>query len=502
MILPLHRRGTRRASVGDERDHYRIDARRSLREWRWALRQRLGGRRELRNIELEHRDTDVADNEEVAIPEDEQIEWQSFWLVELYAPSHAEALKRGIKKLQKGESSMFHFQEPAAWLSEARSWESGYWNVGHFSNRSDSSLARAHRVGLPEVFSSMSAELKQLAPGITAMVLHFEIAEELTGCLEDVMEESFSTKAEPMRDRPGGQTIYGPQFRKEDRLAAVRDEIREPAREWVGERVPGFFTELDIDIPAWDLVLSGGPGLFEESREPAERWREALGYGNLFEQWASKELPGLLIGRPHNERSHPAPTVTGNKERAEELARERHRQDGTSGINDLVDSAVSDLWVLWAFREAIEAYGQTFTDVRDQLGVRRRRFGAGRRLKRLRDEVMSLSFDLQTAGEAATNDLAMGQPHRRMGVEFLPLDFKRAKAKTVERPKTPLRQSIQRHIAKRGVTVAEQGKAITEGLRVQGELLLASTNVRLQWTLLLLTIVVGAATVVATLTAH
>jgi hypothetical protein len=115
---------------------------------------------------------------------------------------------------------------------------------------------------------------------------------------------------------------------------------------------------------------------------------------------------------------------------------------------------------------------------------------------------MPLSFDLQTCGEAAANQQALAQAHRRSGVEFFPLDFKVGEKKPVKRSKKAFRVGLQEQIEERGPSIAEQGKAITEGLRVQGELLLAATNVRLQWILTLLTIAIGLASVVATLAAN
>ncbi len=479
-----------------------MDWRQRARDWRWVLRQRWRRRRDLRETEAMHRETDGHDNAEVALPDAERIEWQSFWLVELYLPSHAEALKAGLKLLQRGESSLFHSQEPTEWLSRARSWSGGYWRVGYFSNRRDSSLAQGYRVDLPKTFKGMSAELKQVAPGVTAMIMNFDLAKEKVSCLQQVMEESFETKAVPIPGRPGGQNIFGPEHRKEDHMAEVRGEVRGAAKDWLSDWVPGLFNQLEIEVPAWDLITSEKAGLFEERTEGSERWREALGLGNLFRQWESVDLPGLLIGVPHNDRSGAVPTVTARKEAAEDLATESSYQDGMPGFLSLTDSAVSDLWTIWAFRDAIEAYGQRFTDVRDQLGAPTKHFGSNRRLKRLRNEVMPLSFDLQTCGEAAANQQALAQAHRRSGVEFFPLDFKVGEKKPVKRPKKAFRVGLQEQIEERGPSIAEQGKAITEGLRVQGELLLAATNVRLQWILTLLTIAIGLASVVATLAAN
>jgi hypothetical protein len=47
--------------------------------------------------------------------------------------------------------------------------------------------------------------------------------------------------------------------------------------------------------------------------------------------------------------------------------------------------------------------------------------------------------------------------------------------------------------SRRGSEIAGQGRDITNALRTQGELLLATTNIRLQWMVFLLTLALGAA---------
>lgn len=429
----------------------------------------------------------------------ERITWKSFWLVELYGPSHAELLTTGIEELQRRNEELHQHSETARdWLSHSRSWDSGYWNIGYFS-RGPGGMASAERIDLPNDFSSLSAEVKQLAPGLTAVVLHFHLRDQAGQSLQHAMEGSLSTEVVPIRGRPGAKSIRRPEEQRERRIAEARKGIRDSGRRWLRERVPGLFEELESETPTWDLVLSDESNLFEAGASPDDQWREVLGYGNLFEQWSSPELPGFLLGVPHNDRPRPTPTITARAEQAERLLRDEQKKSGTSSVNDLVDSAVSDLWVLWAFRNSIEAYGQAFTDIRDQLGAKTSQLGSVRRLKRLREEVMPFSFDLQTIGEAAIDIEATGQPSRTSDADFLPLDFEQKNGSSVDRGTTPLRHSIQERIGERGQAVAGQGKVTAEGLRVQAELLLASTNVRLQWVLLLLTVVIGTASVFATL---
>lgn len=64
-----------------------------------------------------------------------------------------------------------------------------------------------------------------------------------------------------------------------------------------------------------------------------------------------------------------------------------------------------------------------------------------------------------------------------------------------------LMERLRAVIRERGESIASQGREITSALRVQGELLLATTNVRLQWVVLALTLLVGAAGIYATISA-
>lgn len=110
---------------------------------------------------------------------------------------------------------------------------------------------------------------------------------------------------------------------------------------------------------------------------------------------------------------------------------------------------------------------------------------------------MPLSFDLETLGDAATNDRTFGLWIRRAGTDFK-LSRQIGKKPADDDP-PDLLSFIRDRIRERGAGVVERGKAIAGALRTQGDLLVAASNARLQWFVVFLTVVVGAAGVVATL---
>ena len=171
--------------------------------------------------------------------------------------------------------------------------------------------------------------------------------------------------------------------------------------------------------------------------------------------------------------------------------------EGLGAIAGQIDHRITDLLALWTLNKALEAHDSQFAAIRDQLGSppQWRSFG---RLRRLRQEVMPLALDLQTLGRGSENDLALTRPFRRGGAEFILVSADGLPRKhPVKKAEVSLWGYLRERIEEQGNTVVDQGRDISEALRAQGEILLATTNIRLQWLVIVLTILVGAAGVAA-----
>lgn len=445
-----------------------------------------------------YRESDPEENERVAFPSEERIYWPCMWMTELYAPSQATSLISGLTELERGVRAILGaHEEPSVWIQRARSWSGGWWNVGLYVSDETAEFSR-EEVGLPGTFEEMSMELVQLAPGITVLVMQFMLSKSSSTALEKVMRRTTETRAIPMRRR-GSQRIQRPYHRKESDIAEARGQVRTAAREWIADRLPGLFSSLQgADPPAWDLLLSETEQLYCDRLDHQEAWRGPLGLGAIREQWASEDVKGLQLVRPNSLESGAVPSLVGIRQDVEEaLLDHPGLGEGMQALAGQVDLEITDLLALWTLDKALAAHDSQFAAIRDQLGSPPQWRTSGR-LRRLRQEVMPLALDLQTLGRGSENDLALTRPFRRGGAEFILVSSDgQPKMHAVKKAEVSLWGHIRERIEERGKTVADQGRDISEALRAQGEVLLATTNIRLQWLVIILTVLLGVAGVIA-----
>lgn len=102
---------------------------------------------------------------------------------------------------------------------------------------------------------------------------------------------------------------------------------------------------------------------------------------------------------------------------------------------------------------------------------------------------MPLALDLTTLGEASQDSEALDRLKGGIDFEYMG----RAAGQDEPPSSAKLTEAITERINHRGSEIVGQGRDITNALRTQGELLLATTNIRLQWMVLFLTLVLGAA---------
>jgi hypothetical protein len=340
------------------------------RAWRWRADQRIRRGHHRRVTERMHRETDVEENARVALPAGEQITWPCFWVAELYAPSHAKALVKGLTELERGTSSPFaHFEEPSDWLRRARSWSGGFWKVGHFVNDEEARFRR-QKVGLPDHFKSMHAELRQIAPGITVLLMQFVLTDAASTSLDAIMKKTFSTKVTTIKGHPGGGNIRGPEHRKQDEIELVRGAYRDDARHWISRRAPGLFSTLpEAKAPSWDLLLTKHHQLYDDQPDYDERWRECLGFGHALDQWQAASLPAFRFLRPGSDQSGARPSLVGLESEALAMLEGEHMGSDISGLLQLADRRVSDQLATWTLLAALDAHEDQFTSIRDGLAA-------------------------------------------------------------------------------------------------------------------------------------
>jgi len=210
----------------------------------------------------------------------------------------------------------------------------------------------------------------------------------------------------------------------------------------------------------------------------------------MAEIWRSVDLDGLsLMNSVYDELSGAVPSFVGEERHAVKLAGARHTAEEPVGLGYVIGDDAAGLLCVWSLLLALEAYGARFASIRDQLSEPSKWLGSARRLRALRGEVMPLAFDLTTLGEASQDSEALDRLQGGVDFEYMG----RSAGKNGPPSSAKLTVAITARINHRGSEIVGQGRDITNALRTQGELLLATTNIRLQWMVFSLTLVLGAA---------
>jgi hypothetical protein len=174
-------------------------------------------------------------------------------------------------------------------------------------------------------------------------------------------------------------------------------------------------------------------------------------------------------------------------------------EKAVSGLVQYLHEALGHILAIWTFRAVLLAHERKFNTIRDELASpESRSLRAGRRLRRLQREILPLSFDLETLERGARDREALGLMRGSAETRFVGVAIKLNEDKELPSPGDDLVRLLIERIGEEGQRVADAGRAISTATRVQGELLLAMTNVRLQWMVLVLTLLIGAAGLYAT----
>jgi hypothetical protein len=438
-------------------------------------------------------DVRAKERNELDLPSDEHVLWASFWMVEIYLATHTPDLKKGFARLGWTEDVPgLGSIDAEKWLDDARTGHGLSWTrLGFFRPRGSALFPTATPIELSKSFAFLSAALVQMGPGVTALITNFALAEDEQGCLEKALREAPSARGEPVG--AVGYRILSPEVVRAERVAAERERIRNEAASWIRENLPGAFSASREDPPTWDLITTEKEDLIKDLRGPFG-WQDILGFRGA-NQWvftAGGSNTKLGIPNSFMDESNPAPTFFGCYQDLIDGLGKGH-DDSVYSLVQSLDDDLEYLLPLWATVRAVEGYDRALSIARDQQLPSRAGYGATRsQLRRSREVILPTARDLVTL-EGLGNWL---------GDEQVKKWFQRGSAGL--KPSKPSRESsnvamttwlIQR-LADESSLVRQRADNDTKSLQAYSETLVASSNLRLQLTVLAFSAVVAALTVV------
>jgi hypothetical protein len=454
--------------------------------WRFAIRSRLTRKRRLREA-AEEVDALGIDNPSTVPPDGEHLLWPALWMVEVFLPTHADGLTRSIKALGwDQEGGIMGRSDALKWLREARSHGGpSMVSPGSFLSRRPlpaGMVALAPRIEIPETFRSLSPTFIQLGPGVTVLVARFTLAEQERSCLEDALREP--AKARAQATGWIGYQVSPASVVRLEHLGDARERVRRAAAGWLGDNLAGVFAERGSEPPSWDLVTSE-----REPLSPADLdnddWRQGLGLGFGIDRWtfdpANEDLvlatPGL------RDASKPKPTFFGVRSKLIEKVQGTHPD--LEGAVQRLDRQAAPIMALWGVVDSVREYDVALSEPRDRPRVRRESYASTRRyLEQIRSGVLPAARDLATVQSLAE---FLDEPASRYWFAAHSAN----PALIADGPARHLVGWLRERLVRQAGRARAHAEEVTGAMRVYSEVLVASSNLKLQRRLQALTFVLA-----------
>lgn len=345
---------------------------------------------------------DPMDN--LIVPSEEGIRQGGLWIVELFPPSHYATLERALRRNGWDTDSLSVLGGTnAEQVRRAREGRGFSWarivtvarpNSKHF-------FPDAKRESLAEEFESVEISAVQIGTSVTAIVGHFSLSD----FGETALNKVWTATHQPRLDWRGLRRpqVLNRYFSAIQATQLERQRIHDVGRRWLADRCGGFFAPTEAGQPVMDLNIFNS---FDPTTQPVDRSLggplRALGmeYSTIY-NYVSDQIPGAVLMPAHPEASDPERirncwAIAGSYDRLVELNErsgygEKPYQPSTLGA--MFDNAARAFILHVAVMHYLGELRARYSLSRDWARTRHGRFSA-RRLRHLRDEILTTSLDL------------------------------------------------------------------------------------------------------------
>lgn len=389
----------------------------------------------------------------VFVPEDEHVNVAGIWIVELFPPTELPGLERAIRRNGWDRSRFMSFSEEGnqKTLEKARTGGGDFWwrLVDVVGRKSTWFVPDGVRDDLPPEFGYVEMRAIQVGTGLTAVIAHFHLTEDAA----TMLDKEWHRQHEPFLQRRNGR------LRSLDRhwgtfwkVQSERRRLHYAARDWLAERVPGFFATNAAPSPLLDLLMfdkldptesQPDSSNDEKSRQDELQLADALRALGIhepsFDMLVSHNLPKLVLSHLEgrmDEALGEAPTwsLWGSRPAVVAALNEGSlkswgENDNRAIANRLVQN-MYNLFVMLAVSHFLAVTERRFAAIRDRATKRHGKFKP-KALDEMRNDLLTHSLNLASV----RRDVAAfwGRPWRWGGdAEFFWVQAPRQRARKQE----------------------------------------------------------------------
>ena len=459
---------------------------------RWWLRRREDARL-IRDLSF-YRERDPEENERSKPPEDESCQLAAVWVCEVFTPSSVGSLVDGL--VERGwDLSRGRQTDLVEWIAGARTGGSGAWQSVGFVRRRGEGFADL-RDDLPKGIRAADLTLTAVTPSVTVLTGCFFLDDDAASSYHNTLAHEYVTTLKPMeRDEgrplarlwwrirygPGwlmvrGHRVQSPQFARRD---AARDNVtntRNSCRDWLRDRFPGSFSRAS-DPPGAVLLMTE---IAKPNQEESLAWMRAAGIGRSWEAWQTEELPDCSLTLP-GYRFEDVPHLLKFSLRREDAADWKGTDDTSNwSLTFRLTRSARGLLAKWASLILLTQQRELLASLRD-LTPGKREFRVVRDLREVRSTMLGSALDAELLATELT-ELASNEDLMR----YYTVEFSREGR---DAGRTELLDILATNIAERASETGTTNRLLTETANSVTSLTAAISNIRLQRTIVVITLV-------------
>jgi hypothetical protein len=410
------------------------------------------------------------------------------WLAELFTPTTLPSLISGVRELTSRQDD----DDLVEWITSTRRRGGGAWR----------SLTLARPAGSPDQVPAgiayIQLSLHALTSTVTVLTAGFVLEDDRAQGLEGILNQEFATQAEILPD--GAHRILRVENQKASAVEEWRTSLRQEAAAWLAKRFPGSFHRLAPgQPPAIELLLTSQHRPWEpDAGLGTPGWIRMLDLDGLHGYWECATIPSLrlqerrdsglrsgqrhrllLAGLEQEFLAHPAGGTGGSRSRPEAIF-----------LLGLSLTGLLARWSLTALIRELEEQLAALQDVADQASRSR----SPRTLADTQRQLLQTGID----SRIVVNDIVRyaQSPLWRHDV----LDFTEVLPPALqgqEEPTPSLAESLRQRQITDGQRVSRLETDLREVLSTSAELTSASETLRLNRTLVWLTVIAIIVAIVA-----
>lgn len=459
---------------------------------KWRTRRR----RDKEDLEY-FRGLEPEENAESRPPDEEHVELHSIWVAEVYTPSLVGPLLNGLHDLDwdTGVSIAIEDLDVAEWVVQSRSsaFGGGWLNLGSLARPGDTAYFGVRRAPLPEGVTFGSATMHSPVPSLTVCVVEFRLDEAKRDAIQAVLDTDFQSKVTKIGRRT---QFHTPKNLKQEQLKVARSELRDSCAGWFRDHLPGAFANgLAGELfPTLELLTTTAAEPVRMEREQTAFYTWALNLEWPTDAWVNTEFPDLILQMPHASFDDvTALVLTGRK--SELLAdpdRFKGYGQGDERLAQWLRHRIEGNLVMWSLHNLLLGHQEDVGELRDS--VRSDTVSSREAMKRLQDirsTLLATSADSEIGATEIQATYELEHWRASNATDFEPLwEYRKEHQDSwIE----ALRSSTVM-LAKNLLTSQRQ---VRELLAAEGNLVGGITNLKVQRTLVWLTVLIAILTFLA-----